>query len=159
LTPQLKLETGDEMSLRDRINDDMKIAMKARDSERLSAIRLLTSALKQREVDERIEITDEVVLAVIEKMLKQRKDSIAQYTAGNRLDLVAKEQFEVGVLQAYMPAQLSDAELAAILDSVIAEVGAASAKDMGKVMNALRPKVAGRADMGKLSGAVKARLG
>jgi uncharacterized protein YqeY len=159
LTPQLKLETGDEMSLRDRINDDMKIAMKARDSERLSAIRLLTSALKQREVDERIEITDEVVLAVIEKMLKQRKDSIAQYTAGNRLDLVAKEQFEVGVLQAYMPAQLSDAELAAILDSVIAEVGAASAKDMGKVMNALRPKVAGRADMGKLSGAVKAGLG
>ncbi|MCA3034339.1 MAG: GatB/YqeY domain-containing protein [Rhodocyclaceae bacterium] len=147
------------MSLRDRINDDMKIAMKARDSERLSAIRLLTSALKQREVDERIEITDEVVLAFIEKMLKQRKDSIAQYTAGNRLDLVAKEQFEVGVLQAYMPAQLSDAELAAILDSVIAEVGAASAKDMGKVMNALRPKVAGRADMGKLSGAVKARLG
>ncbi len=147
------------MSLRDRINDDMKIAMKARDSERLSAIRLLTSALKQREVDERIEITDEVVLAVIEKMLKQRKDSIAQYTAGNRLDLVAKEQFEVGVLQAYMPAQLSDAELAAILDSVIAEVGAASAKDMGKVMNALRPKVAGRADMGKLSGAVKAGLG
>lgn len=147
------------MSLRDRINDDLKIAMKARDSERLSAIRLLTSALKQREVDERIEITDEVVLAVIEKMLKQRKDSIAQYTAGNRLDLVAKEQFEVGVLQAYMPAQLSDAELAAILDSVIAEVGAASAKDMGKVMNALRPKVAGRADMGKLSGAVKARLG
>jgi uncharacterized protein YqeY len=159
LTPQLKLETGDEMSLRDRINDDMKIAMKARDSERLSAIRLLTSALKQREVDERIEITDEVVLAVIEKMLKQRKDSIAQYTAGKRLDLVAKEQFEVGVLQVYMPAQLSDAELAAILDGVIAEVGATSAKDMGKVMNALRPKVAGRADMGKLSGAVKARLG
>ncbi|MFM7295358.1 MAG: GatB/YqeY domain-containing protein [Burkholderiales bacterium] len=147
------------MSLRDRINDDMKIAMKARDSERLSAIRLLTSALKQREVDERIQITDEVVLAVIEKMLKQRKDSIAQYTAGNRPDLVAKEQFEVGVLQVYMPAQLSDAELAAILDSVIAEVGATSAKDMGKVMNALRPKVAGRADMGKLSGAVKARLG
>jgi uncharacterized protein YqeY len=159
LTPQLKLETGDEMSLRDRINDDMKIAMKARDSERLSAIRLLTSALKQREVDERIEITDEVVLAVIEKMLKQRKDSIAQYTAGKRLDLVAKEQFEVGVLQVYMPAQLSDAQLAAILDGVIAEVGATSAKDMGKVMNALRPKVAGRADIGKLSGAVKARLG
>jgi uncharacterized protein YqeY len=155
----LKLEIGDEMSLRDRINDDMKTAMKARDSEKLSAIRLLTSALKQREVDERIEITDDVVLAVIEKMLKQRKDSIEQYTAGNRLDLVAKEQFEVGVLQVYMPAQLSDAELAVILDGVIAEVGATSAKDMGKVMNALRPKVAGRADMGKLSGAVKARLG
>ena len=147
------------MSLRDRINDDMKTAMKARDSEKLSAIRLLTSALKQREVDERIEITDDVVLVVIEKMLKQRKDSIEQYTAGNRLDLVAKEQFEVGVLQVYMPAQLSDAELAVILDGVIAEVGATSAKDMGKVMNALRPKVAGRADMGKLSGAVKARLG
>jgi uncharacterized protein YqeY len=115
--------------------------------------------LKQREVDERIEITDDIVLAVIEKMLKQRKDSIDQYTAGNRLDLVAKEQFEVGVLQVYMPAQLSDGELAAILDGVIAEVGATSAKDMGKVMNALRPKVAGRADMGKLSGVVKARLG
>ncbi|MBC7621916.1 MAG: GatB/YqeY domain-containing protein [Aeromicrobium sp.] len=147
------------MSLRDRINNDMKTAMKARDSEKLSAIRLLTSALKQREVDERIEITDDVVLAVIEKMLKQRKDSIEQYTAGNRLDLVAKEQFEVDVLQEYMPAQLSEAELAAILDGVIAEVGATTAKDMGKVMNALRPKVAGRADMGKLSGVVKARLG
>jgi uncharacterized protein YqeY len=147
------------MSLRDRINDDMKAAMKARESDKLAAIRLLTSAIKQREVDERIEITDDIVLAVIEKMLKQRKDSIEQYTAGNRLDLVAKEQFEVGVLQVYMPAQLSDAELAAILDAVVAEVGATSAKDMGKVMNALRPKVAGRADMGKLSAVVKARLG
>ncbi len=146
------------MSLRDRINDDMKAAMKARDAARLGAIRLLTSALKQREVDERIAITDDIVLAVIEKMLKQRKDSITQYTAGNRPDLVAKEEFEVGVLQAYMPTPLSDAELASILDAVIAEVGATSAKDMGKVMNALRPKVAGRADMGKLSSVVKARL-
>ncbi len=100
-----------------------------------------------------------MVLAIIDKMLKQRKDSIEQYKAGNRPDLVAKEEFEVGVLMAYMPAQLSEAELAAILDGVIAETGATSAKDMGKVMNALRPMVAGRADMGKLSGIVKARLG
>lgn len=147
------------MTLRDRINDDMKAAMKARESDKLNAIRLLTSAIKQKEVDERIDITDDIVLAIIEKMLKQRKDSIEQYTAGNRMDLVAKEQFEVGILQVYMPAQLSDAELAAILDGVIADVGASSAKDMGKVMNTLRPKVAGRADMGKLSGVVKARLG
>jgi uncharacterized protein YqeY len=148
-----------QMSLRDRINDDMKAAMKARETEKLAAIRLLTSALKQREVDERIEITDGVVLAVIEKMLKQRKDSIEQYTAGNRMDLVEKERFEVGVLQVYMPAQLSEVELGTMLDAVIAEVGATSAKDMGKVMNALRPRVAGRADMGKLSGSVKAKLG
>lgn len=147
------------MSLRDRINDDMKSAMKAREADKLGAIRLLTSALKQREVDERIEITDDIVLAVIEKMLKQRKDSIEQYTAGNRPDLVAREEFEVGILQVYMPAQLSEAELTAILDAVVAEVGATSPKDMGKVMNALRPRVAGRADMGKLSGVVKARLG
>ncbi len=147
------------MTLRDRINEDMKTAMRAREADKLNAIRLLTSALKQKEVDERIEITDDVVLNVIEKMLKQRKDSIEQFTAGNRLDLAAKEQFEVGVLQVYMPAQMSDAELAEVLNVVIAEVGASSAKDMGKVMNALRPRVAGRADMGKLSGVVKARLG
>ena len=147
------------MTLRDRINEDMKAAMKARESDKLGAIRLLTSAIKQKEVDERIEITDDIVLAIIEKMLKQRKDSIEQFTAGNRMDLVAKEQFEVGILQVYMPAQMSDAELAMVLDEVIAEVGATSAKDMGKVMNALRSRVAGRADMGKLSGVVKARLG
>ncbi len=145
--------------LRDKINDDMKAAMKARESEKLGAIRLLTSAIKQREVDERIDITDDIVLTIIEKMLKQRKDSIEQYTKGNRLDLVAIEQFEVGILQAYMPQQLSDAELSAILDQVIAETGATSGKDMGKVIGALRPKVAGRADMGKLSATVKARLG
>lgn len=147
------------MTLRERINEEMKTAMKARDSEKLGAIRLLQAALKQKEVDERVEITDDIVLAIVDKMLKQRKDSIEQYTAGNRMDLVAKEQFEVTVLQAYMPAQLSEAELAAVLDRVIAETGATSAKDMGKVMNALRPKVAGRADMGKLSAVVKARLG
>ena len=147
------------MTLREKINEDMKAAMKARESEKLGAIRLLTAALKQKEVDERIELTDELILAIIEKMLKQRKDSITQFTAGNRLDLVAKEEFEVGVLSAYMPQQLSDAEVVEILNAVIAETGATSAKDMGKVMNALRPRVAGRADMGKLSGMVKARLG
>ena len=146
------------MTLREKINEDMKAAMKARETEKLGAIRLLTSALKQKEVDERIELTDEIVLAIIEKMLKQRRDSIEQFTAGNRLDLVAKEEFEVGVLSAYMPQQFSEAEVFAILDGVIAETGAISAKDMGKVMTALRPKVAGRADMGKLSGMVKTRL-
>jgi uncharacterized protein len=146
------------MTLRDQINNDMKAAMKAREADKLGAIRLLTSALKQKEVDERVEITDDIVLAIIEKMLKQRKDSIEQYTAGNRMDLVAVEQFEVSVLQAYMPAQLSEDELKAILTATIAEVGATSGKDMGKVITALRPKVAGRADMGKLSGLVKAAL-
>ena len=146
------------MTLREKIFDDMKAAMKARETERLGAIRLLQSALKQKEVDERAELTDDVVLAIIEKMLKQRRDSIEHFAAGNRLDLVAKEEFEVGVLSAYMPQQLSEAEALAILDGVIAETGATSAKDMGKVMNALRPRVAGRADMGKLSGRVKDRL-
>ena len=147
------------MTLREKVNEDMKAAMKARETEKLGAIRLLQSALKQKEVDERVVLTDDMVLAIIEKMLKQRKDSITQYTAGNRLDLVAKEEFEVGVLAAYMPQQLSEAEVMAILDAVIIETGATSAKDMGKVMNALRPKVAGRADMAKLSGLVKTRLG
>ena len=147
------------MSLREKITEDMKLAMKARETEKLGAIRLLQASLKQKEVDERVTLTDDMVLAIIEKMLKQRKDSIEQYTAGNRLDLVAKEQFEVAVLSAYMPAQLSDADVALILDKVIVETGATSPKDMGKVMNALRPKVAGRADMGKLSAMVKAKLG
>ena len=147
------------MSLREKITVDMKLAMKARETEKLGAIRLLQASLKQKEVDERVTLTDDMVLAIIEKMLKQRKDSIEQYTTGNRLDLVAKEQFEVGVLSAYMPAQLSDADVVAILDKVIVETGATSPKDMGKVMNALRPIVAGRADMGKLSAIVKAKLG
>lgn len=146
------------MTLREKIFDDMKTAMKARASEKLAAIRLLQAALKQKEVDERVELTDDMVLTIIEKMLKQRKDSIEQFKAGNRLDLVATEEFEVGVLSAYMPQQLSDAEVTIILDGVITETGAKSAKDMGKVMNELRPKVAGRADMGKLSAMVKARL-
>lgn len=147
------------MTLREKITEDMRVAMKARESEKLAAIRLLLSEMKRKEVDERIELTDDLVLAIVEKMLKQRRDSIEQFKAGNRPDLVAKEEFEVGVLSGYMPAQLSEADVAAILEGVIAETGATSAKDMGKVMNALRPKVAGRADMGKLSGLVKSRLG
>lgn len=146
------------MSLREKISEDMKSAMKARETDRLAAIRLLQAALKQKEVDERVTLTDDMVLAIIEKMLKQRKDSIEQYTAGNRADLVAKEEFEVSVLSAYMPAQLSESELVSIIEAVIQETDAASAKDMGKVMNALRPKVAGRADMGKLSATIKSRL-
>ena len=146
------------MTLRERIFDDMKTAMKARATEKLAAIRLLQAALKQKEVDERVELTDDMVLTIIEKMLKQRKDSIEQFKAGNRLDLVAAEEFEVGVLSAYMPQQLSDAEVTIILDLVISDTGANSVRDMGKVMNELRPKVAGRADMGKLSAVVKARL-
>jgi Uncharacterized conserved protein len=147
------------MSLREKINEDMKVTMKARDAEKLSAIRLLQAALKQKEVDERITLSDSDVLGIIDKMLKQCRESIEQYRAGNRPDLVAKEEFEVNVLQAYMPAQLSDAEVMKILDDVIAQTGAQGARDMGKVMNTLRPLVAGRADMGKLSGLVKARLG
>jgi uncharacterized protein YqeY len=147
------------MTLREKITEDMKTAMKARATDKLAAIRLLQAALKQKEVDERVELTDDLVLAIIEKMLKQRKDSIEQFTAGNRPDLVAKEEFEVGVLSAYLPAQLSESEVNALVAAVIAETGATSAKDMGKVMNALRPQIAGRADMGRLSGMVKARLG
>lgn len=147
------------MSLREQINEDMKAAMKARESDKLAAIRLLQAALKQREVDERITLTDADVLAVIDKMVKQRKDSIEQYTAGNRPDLVAKEEFELSVLGVYLPKQLAEEEVLAIISQVISDTGAQGAKDMGKVMNALRPLVAGRADMGKLSGLVKAKLG
>jgi hypothetical protein len=147
------------MGLKERIVEDMKSAMKARETERLGAIRLLMASLKQKEVDERIELTDEAVFAVIDKMVKQRKDAIAQYRAGNREDLAAKEAFEVGVLSGYLPQALGADELAAILESVIVETGASGAKDMGKVMSALRPRVAGRADMGQLSVMVKARLG
>jgi uncharacterized protein YqeY len=147
------------MSLREKINEDMKLAMKARETERLGAIRLLQAALKQKEVDERITLTDADILAIIDKMVKQRKDSVEQYRAGNRPDLVAKEEFELGILAQYMPQQLTEVEVMAILEKVIADTGAQGAKDMGKVMNTLRPLVAGRADMGKLSGLVKAKLG
>lgn len=133
--------------------------MRAKDTARLGAIRLLQAAIKQREVDERIELDDAQVVAAIEKMLKQRRDSISQYEAANRQDLADAEKFEVTVLQAYMPAQLSDAEVEAEVVKAIAASGAASAKDMGKVMGLLKSALAGRADMGKVSGLIKAKLG
>jgi uncharacterized protein YqeY len=136
----------------------MKAAMRAKESARLSTIRLLLAAIKQREVDERIELDDAAVLGVIEKMIKQRRESIAQFEKASRTDLADAEKAEVAVLSAYLPAQMSDAEIQKQIDSVISETGAAGAKDMGKVMAALKPRLAGKADMGKVSGLVKARL-
>ena len=147
------------MSLKQQITEDMKTAMRAKDSVRLGAIRLLLSAVKQREVDERIELADADVIAVIEKMLKQRRDSIAAFESANRTDLADIEKFEVVVLQAYMPKQMSDAEISTIIDQVIADSGAQGAKDMGKVVGLVKPLVAGMADMGKVSGLIKVRLG
>ena len=147
------------MSLKDRITEDMKSALRAKDSARLSAIRLLLAAIQQREVDERIVLGDSEVLGVIEKMLKQRRDSIQQFEAAGRRDLADNEKFEVTVLQAYMPKALSEAEVEA---AVMEAVGASSAKgmqDMGKVMALLKPKLAGRADMAKVSTLVKSKLG
>jgi uncharacterized protein len=146
------------MSLKAQITEDMKTAMRAKDSVRLGAIRLLLAAIKQREVDERIELTDADVIAVIEKMLKQRRDSIAAFESANRTDLADIEKFEVSVLQTYMPKQMSDAEIAAIVDQVIADSGAQGAKDMGKVVGLVKPLVAGMADMGKVSGLIKSKL-
>lgn len=147
------------MSLRLRITEDMKTAMRAKDVPRLGAIRLLQAAIKQREVDERIELDDAQVVAVIEKMLKQRRDSISQYEAAKRHDLADVEKFEVTVLQAYMPQALSDADVEGFVVAAIAASGAAGVKDMGKVMAAVKPQVAGRADMGKVSALIKAKLG
>ncbi|HRE14778.1 MAG TPA: GatB/YqeY domain-containing protein [Usitatibacteraceae bacterium] len=146
------------MSLRERVNEDMKAAMKAREAERLGTLRLLLAALKQREVDERITLDDAGVIAVIEKMLKQRRDSVEQYDKAGRADLAAVERAEMAVLSGYLPQPLSDAEIAAIVSAAIAEAGAKSPADMGKVMAIVKPKVAGRADMGKLSAQVKAAL-
>ena len=146
------------MSLKNRVTEDMKTAMKAKDTARLSAIRLLLAAIKQKEVDERIELDDPAIVAVIEKMLKQRKDSIAQYEAAKRQDLADAEKFEVEVLAAYMPQALSAAEIEAIVAAAVAESGAKTPADMGKVIALVRPKVAGRADMGEVSKLVKAKL-
>ena len=146
------------MPLREQVNEDMKSAMKARETEKLGAIRLLLAAVKQREVDERITLDDAGVIAVIEKMIKQRKDSISQYEKAARQDLADKEKFEIGVLEAYMPTQLSAAEVDAIIAEALAESGAQSPADMGKVMAIVKPKLAGRADMGKVSGLVKGKL-
>lgn len=146
------------MTLRSTISDDMKTAMRAKDTTRLATIRLLQAAIKQREVDERIELGDADIISVIEKMLKQRRDSIAAYESANRQDLVDVEKQEVSVLQTYLPKALSEEEVSSILDAAIESTGAASMKDMGKVMGIIKPQVAGRADMGKLSGLIKARL-
>ena len=146
------------MTLKERIQEDMKAAMKARDTARLSAIRLLMAAVKQKEVDERIELDDAQVTAVVDKMIKQRKDSIAQFGQAGRQDLVDKEQAEVDVLSAYLPRQASADEVAAEIDAAIAATGAAGPQDMGKVMGVLKPKLAGRTDLSKVSGIVKARL-
>lgn len=145
--------------LKAQIQSDMKTAMKAGDKTRLGVIRLILAAIKQREVDERIELDDSQVLAVLDKMVKQRRDSIEQYGAANRQDLVDVERFEVEVIQGYLPAALTEAEIAALAESAVAESGAAAMSDMGKVMAVLRPQVQGRADMGAVSALVKLRLG
>ena len=147
------------MSLKAKITEDMKSAMRARDAARLSAIRLLLAAMKQREVDERIELPDADILAIIEKMLKQRRDSVSQYEAGGRQDLADVEKFEIGILSGYMPQQLTDAEIAGEVVAAVAATGAKAMQDMGKVMALLKPKLAGRADMAKVSALVKAKLG
>jgi uncharacterized protein YqeY len=146
------------MTLRERVNDDIKAAMKAREAERLATLRLLSAALKQREVDERVTLDDAGVVSVIEKMLKQRRDSIAQFEQAGRQELADKEKQEMAVLQAYLPQQLTAAELEALVAEAVAASGAASPADMGKVMAIVKPKAAGRADMGKLSALVKQRL-
>ncbi|KVT24138.1 GatB/YqeY domain-containing protein [Burkholderia ubonensis] len=146
------------MSLKDQISEDMKAAMRAKEAERLATIRLLLAAIKQREVDEQITLDDAAVTAVIDKMIKQRKDSISQFQAAGRGDLVAKEQAELTVLSGYMPAQLSEAEVAAEVQAAVAQTGAAGPQDMGKVMGVLKGKLAGRADMTAVSALVKAAL-
>ena len=146
------------MTLKQRLTDDMKAAMRGGDKHRLGVIRLILAAVKQREVDERIELDDAQTLAVLEKMLKQRKDSVSQYVAGQREDLAEVERAEMAVIEAYLPAQLDDAELDALIAAAIASTGASSPRDMGKVVAAVKEKAAGRADMGKVSARIKAKL-
>ncbi|NBT06110.1 MAG: GatB/YqeY domain-containing protein [Betaproteobacteria bacterium] len=147
------------MSLKTQIAEDMKSAMRAKDAPRLAAIRLLMAGVKQREVDERIELDDAAITAVIEKQIKQRRDAITQYEAGGRPELADAERFEIEVLQAYLPEPLSADAVAAIIRQAIADTGAAGAKDMGKVMAAVKPQIAGRADMGAVSAQIKGALG
>jgi uncharacterized protein len=147
------------MSLKQQLTDDMKTAMRGGEKERLGVIRLILAAVKQREVDERIELDDAQTLSVLEKMLKQRKDSVTQYAAAGREDLADVERAEMVVIEGYMPAKLSDAEIESLIDAAIAETGASSAKDMGKVVGVVKGKVAGRADMGQVSARIKAKLG
>ena len=146
------------MSLKQQLTDDMKAAMKAGEKDRLGVIRLVNAAIKQKEVDERVEMTDPLVLAVLEKMVKQRKDSITQYEAAGREDLAAVERYELSVIDGYLPAKLGEAEILAAIDAAITETGAAGPADMGKLMAVLKPKLAGQADMGEVSKLVKQRL-
>jgi uncharacterized protein len=146
------------MSLKERITEDMKSAMRAAQKERLGTVRMILAGIKQREVDERVTLDDSQVLAVIDKMVKQRKESIAQFETGGRADLVAKEKAEIALLQEYLPTQLSPAEIEALISAAIAKTGAASIKDMGKVMGALKSELAGRADMGAVSARIKQKL-
>jgi len=147
------------MSLKERITEDMKAAMRSGEKERLGVIRMITAAIKQREVDERIALDDAQVISVLEKMIKQRKESVAQFQAGNRTDLVDKESAEIRLLQGYMPAALGAAEIDALISAAISSSGAASIKDMGKVMAMIKSQVAGRADMAAVGAKIKARLG
>jgi uncharacterized protein len=147
------------MALKERITEDMKSAMRAGERERLATIRLALAAIKQREVDERISLDDGQVLVVLEKMIKQRREAITQFHSGGRPDLVAKESAEIAVLQGYLPAQLSEAEIDALIAKAIAATGAATIKDMGKVMALVKPQAQGRADMGALSARIKQKLG
>ncbi len=144
--------------LKYQINEDVKTAMRGKEKERLAALRFITAAIKQREVDERLELDDAQVLAVLGKMVKQHRDSIEQYEKAERKDLIEKERFELDVVSSYLPQPLSDDEVNALIDAAIAATGAVSMKDMGKVMGQLKPELQGRADMGKVSGLVKARL-
>jgi uncharacterized protein len=147
------------MTLKERITEDMKTAMRSGEKDRLAVIRLLQAAIKQREVDERIVLDDAQITAVLEKMIKQRKESVVAFEKGARADLVAKENAEIAILQPYLPAQLSDAELDALIAEAIASTGAASIKDMGKVMGVVKGKAAGKADMGAVGARIKAKLG
>ncbi|NWG38534.1 MAG: GatB/YqeY domain-containing protein [Hydrogenophilaceae bacterium] len=147
------------MSLKAQIQEDIKSAMKAKEAFRLATLRLLSAAMKQKEVDERVDLDDAAVLAIIEKLIKQRKDSISQFEKAGRQDLVDAEKNELAILSAYLPAQMSEAEIATAIDAAMASTGAAGPKDMGKLMGVLKPQLAGKADMGKVSALVKARLG
>jgi len=147
------------MSLKDRITDDVKDAMRAKDKPRLATLRLITAAIKQQEVDERIELDDTQLLSLLDKMCKQRRESISQFEKAARDDLIAQEVSELAIIKNYLPEQLGEAEIAALIDETMAATGAASIKDMGKVMGQLKPKLQGRADMGAVSAMIKARLG
>jgi len=146
------------MALRERLNEDIKTAMKARDQQKLDALRLLSAAVKQKEVDERITLDDAALVSIVEKEIKKRRESIAQYEKAQRQDLVDREKFEVSVIEVYLPKQMSQAEVEAVIAEAVASTGAKSAADMGKVMGVVKPRLAGKADMGKVSAMVKAKL-